>query len=258
MSLSIQEWHNRFLIQAQWTRALRLYFFDLLQISGQEKILDIGCGTGALLPDLESLSPAEVYGADILEGHLLQAQRTCRTCSLLCADVHHLPLSSQIFDIVLSHYFLMWVGDPANALKEMCRITKPGGYIVAFAEPDYGGRIDFPPEFIKLRDYQISSLLKSGADPRMGRKLQNLFHTLRLEEIHIGVYEGSWDSMPSREEIESEWLVLEEDLAGILKPAELRELKKHDQAAWKNGSRLIYVPTFYAWGRVPQNIESPS
>lgn len=258
MSLSIQEWHNRFLIQAQWTRALRLYFFDLLQISGQEKILDIGCGTGALLPDLESLSPAEVYGADILEDHLLQAQQACRTCSLLGADVHHLPFSSQSYDIVLSHYFLMWVGDPANALKEMHRITKPGGYIVTFAEPDYGGRIDFPPEFFKLRDYQISSLLKAGADPRMGRKLQNLFHGSGLEQIRCGVYEGSWDSKPSQEEIESEWLVLEEDLAEILKSAELRELKKHDQTAWENGSRLIYVPTFYAWGRVPQKRASSS
>ena len=253
MPLSIQDWHNRFMIQAQWTRALRLYFFELLSNSPFEKILDIGCGTGALLPDLQSLSPAEIYGGDILEEHLLQAQHTCPDCSLFGTDVHQLPFPDRTFDMVLSHYFLMWVGNPVHALKEMIRITKQGGYLVAFAEPDYGGRIDFPPEFIKLRDFQISSLLNAGADPRMGRKLKDLFHSSGLTAIQTGVYEGRWDQAPSPEEIDSEWLVLEDDLRGILSPIELRELKKHDRVSRNNGSRLIFVPTFYTWGKVSSN-----
>ena len=152
MPLTTQDWHNRFMIQAQWTKALRLYFFDLLKISGHEKILDIGCGTGALLPDLEMLTPAEVYGADICEDHLHQAQIGCQSCNLSCADVLHLPFPDQTFDIVLSHYFLMWISDPERALKDMVRISKPGAYIVAFAEPDYEGRLDYPLEFIKIKD----------------------------------------------------------------------------------------------------------
>jgi len=252
MPLSIQDRQNRFLIQAQWTRALRLYFFDLLNIQQMGKILDMGCGTGALLPDLQSLSPADIFGSDILEEHLLVARQTCPDCHLNSADVHHLPYPDNIYDLVLSHYFLMWVGNPAKALEEMIRTTKPGGYIVAFAEPDYGGRIDFPLEFTKMQDYQISGLQKAGADPRMGRKLQSLFLESGLADIQTGVYEGKWKQKPSQEEIESEWQVLEEDLAGSLSPAELNALKKLEQTAWENGSRLIYVPTFYSWGKVPE------
>jgi len=252
MPLSIQDRQNRFLIQAQWTRALRLYFFELLNIQQMEKILDMGCGTGALLPDLQSLSPADIFGSDILEEHLLVAQQTCLECNLTSADVHQLPYPDNIYDMVLSHYFLMWVGNPAKALEEMIRITKPGGYIVAFAEPDYGGRIDFPPEFFNMGEYQISGLLKAGADPRMGRKLPSLFLESGLVDIQTGVYEGKWEQKPSKEEIESEWQVLEEDLAGLLSPVELNALKNHEQTAWENGSRLIYVPTFYSWGKVPE------
>jgi len=252
MPLSIQDRQNRFLIQAQWTRALRLYFFDLLNIQQMGKILDMGCGTGALLPDLQSLSPADIFGSDILETHLLVAQQTCPECHLNSADVHHLPFPDNVYDLVLSHYFLMWVGNPAQALEEMIRTTKPGGYIVAFAEPDYGGRIDFPLEFTKMQDYQISGLLKAGADPRMGRKLQSLFLESGLADVQTGVYEGKWKQKPSQEEIESEWRVLEEDLAGSLSPTELNALKKLEQTAWENGSRLIYVPTFYSWGKVPE------
>jgi len=251
MPLSIQDRQNRFLIQAQWTRALRLYFFDLLNIQQMGKILDMGCGTGALLPDLQSLSPADIFGSDILEEHLLVARQACPDCHFNSADVHHLPYPDNIYDLVLSHYFLMWVENPTKALEEMIRITKPGGHIVAFAEPDYGGRIDFPPEFNDMKDYQISGLLKAGADPRMGRKLQSLFLKSGLADIQTGVYEGKWEQKPSQEEVESEWQVLMEDLAGFLSPAELSALKIAELAAWENGSRLIYVPTFYSWGKVP-------
>jgi len=251
MPLSIQDRQNRFLIQAQWTRALRLYFFELLNIQQMGKILDMGCGTGALLPDLQSLSPADIFGSDILEEHLLIARQACPDCHLNSADVHHLPFPDNIYDMVLSHYFLMWVENPTKALEEMIRITKPGGHIVAFAEPDYGGRIDFPPEFNEMKDYQISGLLKAGADPRMGRKLQSLFLESGLADIQTGVYEGKWEQKPSQEEIESEWQVLKEDLAGLLSPVELSTLKLDELAARENGSRLIYVPTFYSWGKVP-------
>ena len=250
MPLTLQDRQNRYLIQAQWTRALRLYFFELLNLQKMDRVLDMGCGTGALLPDLQALSPADIYGADILEDHLIVAKETCPECCLTGADVHHLPYQENIFDMVLSHYFLMWTGNPEKALNEMYRITRPGGYLVAFAEPDYGGRIDYPLEFIKLRDYQISGLLNAGADPKLGRKLPSLFREVGLVEIQTGVYEGGWGNQPSPEEIESEWQVLEEDLTGILSQVELQELKKLELSAWENGSRLIYVPTFYAWGKV--------
>ena len=139
MSLSIQDWHNRFMLQAQWTRALRLYFFDLIKLEAADKILDIGCGTGALLPDLQSLSPADIYGADVSLDPLERASQLSPESDLIGANVHNLPFKDNAFDMVLSHYFLMWVGDTSHALQEMARVTKPGGYVVAFAEPDYGG-----------------------------------------------------------------------------------------------------------------------
>jgi len=250
MTLSLKDWHNRFLIQAQWTKALRLYFFNLLKSTVINRILDIGCGTGVLLPDLQVLTPAEIIGADISPDHLTIAKQLSPESYLSGADVLHLPFPDNSFDIVLNHYFLMWTGNPGKALREMKRVTRDQGYLVSFAEPDYGGRLDFPAEFIKLRDYQITGLLNAGADPRMGRKLKGLFNSLGLDEVQTGVYEGFWSGESSPTELESEWVMLEHDLQGILSKPELRELKKHDLASQENGSRLIFVPTFYAWGKV--------
>lgn len=250
MPLSLQDWHDRFTIQAQWTKALRLYFFDLFRTQSSDKILDMGCGTGSLLQDLQSLSPAEIYGADISLDHLQLALTESPESKLVGANVHQLPFPGNTFNIVLTHYFLMWTADPLSALREMTRVMKDGGYLICFAEPDYGGRLDFPPEFDSLKDYQINGLIKAGADPRMGSKLKSLFHSAGLDDIQYGVYEGRWSTDPSPREIESEWKMLENDLKGLMSSAELADLKKHDQLSRKKGSRMIYVPTFYAWGRV--------
>jgi len=180
MPLSVQDWHDRYQIQAQWTRALRLYFFELLKSHTQEKILDIGCGTGALLPDLQALSPAEIYGADIKINNLNHAQQTSPDSHLIGADVFHLPFEDDSFNLVLCHYFLLWTGSPTGALKEMHRITADQGYVVAFAEPDYGGRIDYPPEFIQIREHQITSLITAGADPPDGQVIKELVFRIRI------------------------------------------------------------------------------
>jgi ubiquinone/menaquinone biosynthesis C-methylase UbiE len=250
MPLSREEWHQRFLIQAQWSKALRFYIYDQIVKNGPLSVLDAGCGTGSLLPELETISPGLIFGLDKDFGHLGMAAQNSPPSSLTAGDVHNLPYMTSSIDIVVCHYFLMWVGSPEHAISEMHRVTRPGGSIIAFAEPDYGGRIDHPPEFIRIRDYQISSLLNAGADPRMGRKLKSLFASENFSDIEYGILQGSWQGGISQEEFESEWRILNEDLAGFLTKLELDALKKHDQKARKKGTRLVYVPTFYASGKV--------
>ena len=250
MPLSKEEWHQRFLLQAQWSKALRFYIYNKLKTGIPLSIIDMGCGTGALLQELDSEFPGQVFGLDIGFEHLLFADQNCPQSHLTTGDVHQLPYPSSCFDIVVCHYFLMWTGSPDQAISEMQRITKPGGHIIAFAEPDYGGRIDHPPEFIRIREYQISSLLEAGADPRMGRKLKGLFTNDGFSELEYGVLQGSWQGEISEEEFNSEWKILEEDLGGVLSKTELRALKEHDRNTRNIGSRLTYVPTFYAWGKV--------
>lgn len=250
MPLSGEDWHQRFLVQAQWTETLRLYFYDLIKEEELSSILDMGCGTGALLPGVPTSTSTHIFGADINLEYLKIASQSCPDCSLVGCDVHQLPFPENSFDLVFCHYFLLWVGNPQHALAEIHRITRPGGIVAAFAEPDYGGRIDYPTEFIRIREYQITSLLESGADPRLGRKLKSLFTRGGFSDLEYGVYQGSWQGEISQDEFESEWMVLKEDLSGYLNKAEIQALRKHDQLTRNQGTRLVYIPTFYAWGKV--------
>jgi SAM-dependent methyltransferase len=166
-------------------------------------------------------------------------------------DAHSLPFPSKSFDIALCHFLLLWVENPFRVLAEMCRLVHPGGTVLAMAEPDYGARVDYPDPLVRLGEYQRQSLRLQGADPFIGRKLAGYFHQAGLVEIECGILGGQWNAPLAREEWESEWKVMESDLQHLAgTDADLEALKNLDWNAWLRGERILYVPTFYAWGRV--------
>jgi hypothetical protein len=132
----------------------------------------------------------------------------------------------------------------------MRRVTRPGGWVLALAEPDYGGRVDYPEALIPLGVLQEAALSRQGAQTRLGRRLAALFHDAGLAEIETGVLGGQWREAPSPQEQAQEWAVLKADLAGDLPTLELARLRQLDQQAWARGERVLFVPTFYAMGRL--------
>ena len=70
----------------------------------------------------------------------------------------------------------------------MVRVTRPGGAVIVAAEPDYGGRIDYPD--LPLREWQLQALAGEGADPRLGRRLRALFALPAVREAEVGIMPG--------------------------------------------------------------------
>ena len=95
------------------------------------------------------------------------------------------------------HFLLLWVQSPQDILKEMKRVVQPGGAVLALAEPDYTGRIDYPPELEPLGRWQAESLRKQGADPDAGRKLRHWFVSAGITPIESGIMAGGWSNSPS-------------------------------------------------------------
>lgn len=253
------DWHARFSQQAGWTRSLRDYIFDEIDLRRAGRILEIGCGTGALLEDLPTLERAAVHGLDLEPARLAEARIHAPAASLTNGDAHSLPYPAGSFDIAFCHFLLMWVKNPAGVLREMKRVTRRNGYLLALAEPDYSRRVDLPKELAVLGRWQAESLRRQGADPHLGRRLAGLFAEAGITTLETGSLRGSPGSSTGRgvgmhpltpEERELEWAVLEADLAGNVPAGQVQEMKKLDEAAWRRGERVLYVPTCYAWGRV--------
>ena len=229
---------------------MRAYLYQRAGMEKASRVLEVGCGTGAILGDLPEQIPLQV-GLEIDYTRARLAMRRSAAAKLTQGDGHSLPFSDNCFDISFCHFLLLWVADPAQVLREMVRVTCPGGAVLALAEPDYGGRIDYPEALGQLGEWQAESLRAQGADPLMGRKLAGLFHQARLESVETGALGGQWSGAPDWEAWESEWAVLAADLSQ--KPSLLEKLgflKMIDKSATEKGERVLFVPTFYAWGRV--------
>jgi len=192
------------------------------------------------------------FGIDINGEYLSYAKQHLSEPGLIQADAHSLPIAEHSFDLSFCHFLLLWVSKPEQVLKEMARVTRRGGIVLALAEPDHGSRIDFPAELSILGKWQMGSLHQQGANPCLGRQLRALFSNSGLVDVEAGVLGGEWSSKFAAGDFESEWDTLRSDLATDNgKLSRLPTLHEIDSVARQRGERILFVPTFYAWGRVP-------
>ena len=240
--------HQRFSIQAGWGDALRRYLFDRLNLKTGERVLETGCGTGAVLAGLNDYTQGMTFGLDINPPYLHFARKLQPQAALTAGNALQLPFPGGAFAAVYCHFFLLWLPDPAAALAEMLRVTRPGGAVLALAEPDYGGRIDYPEELAGLGNLQAIALQHQGADPELGRRLPELFHAAGLKKVENGVLGGQWTHPIDQRAWQSEWDTLEQDLSGLVEPKRIAALRRMDAEAWQAGRRVLFVPTFYAIG----------
>jgi ubiquinone/menaquinone biosynthesis C-methylase UbiE len=254
MPLTTAEWHARFTVQARWTRDLRAYLFYKAGLPAARQILDVGCGTGVLETELAQQFSGVLAAIDFDPAMLdiAQSQNASlpRRALYTQADASRLPFPDDNFDISFCHYLLLWIRQPLHVMGEMRRVTTPGGKILALAEPDYGGRIDFPDRFKQLNELQEASLHSQGADPHFGRKLARLFTQAGLSEVEVGVLGGQWITADQLIDWDSEWQVIASDLEEDITGEELESLRQLDLDSRLRKERIAYVPTFYAMGTV--------
>jgi ubiquinone/menaquinone biosynthesis C-methylase UbiE len=263
MSLDLKEWHLRYEQQAGWTQSLREHLYQRAGVENARRVLDVGCGTGALLGELSArVQGGSVHGLDLQRDHLVLAMRNNPAVSFVQADALALPYPDGSFDLALCHFVLLWTANPVQAVSEMKRAVRPGGSVLALAEPDYGGRIDYPEALEAIGRWQLESLSRQGAEPQTGRRLGQIFHQAGLSLVQVGILGGQWTGKPDREAWALEWRVLEADLGSdqeglhsTITENELAALKTADWEAWQRGERVLFVPTFYAWGKKPGGME---
>jgi SAM-dependent methyltransferase len=241
------DWHGRYLQQAQWTRELREYLFQQTGWNEASRILEVGCGTGAILSEVPQ--HGSLHGLDIDLDALAQCRRHVPSAALVQGNALQLPYATESFNIVYCHFLLLWVSDPLQALQEMKRVAGTGGHIFAFAEPDYTTRVDEPSELVPLGQWQAESLRRQGADPGLGARLADLFFRAGIELVETGTIQEA-ESELSIEDWEAEWAVIESDLAGFIPSEDIQRMKQLDQQARAQGERVLHVPTYFAWGRV--------
>jgi len=248
--MSLTEWHQHYQQQVKWSQEIREHLLAWVHDPLDAHILEVGSGTGALLEQIQNFHPFTQTGVDIDRAALRFSQEKRPNLNLVQADGHYLPYPKHTFDIVICHFLLLWVHSPHKILLEMRRVTRPGGFIIALAEPDHEARIDFPLELVRLGRLQTHSLQQQGVDTQMGRKLGSLFSKMGLDEIETGILGAQWKTETGNSSDQTEWEILRSDLGNQISEDEFKRLEQLEYEARQSGTRVLFVPTFYAAGKV--------
>jgi ubiquinone/menaquinone biosynthesis C-methylase UbiE len=100
------------------------------------KLLDVGCGTGALLHRFAEKFDMAGYGTDIEEAMIDEARKNCPQMQLAIASCDHLPFEDQAFDAVIACMAYHHFGNKEGFAKEAARLLKPSG-ILYIADPRF-------------------------------------------------------------------------------------------------------------------------
>jgi len=170
-------WHERFKNQLKWTKELREYIYKIYDFTKFRKILEVGCGTGALLMELGEKFDLELHGIDIDPERIEMARTNLKEAKInakvRCEDILTCSYPNESFTAIVTNLFFLWIKQLEPVFQKIHDLLVTNGTLVIFAEPDYGGLIEYPET--GLKEALISNLHRSGANPDVGRMLSAHF-----------------------------------------------------------------------------------
>ena len=114
---------------------------DYAGIAAGQRVLDVGCGPGALTGELvKRLGPASVSAVDPSEPFVAAARERNPGVTVRRAPAEELPFGDEEFDGALAQLVVHFMTDPVAGLREMARVTRPGGVVAACVWDHAGGQ----------------------------------------------------------------------------------------------------------------------
>jgi ubiquinone/menaquinone biosynthesis C-methylase UbiE len=193
------EAYERYLVPVIFTEmADRL--LDLAEVGAGERVLDVACGTGIVARRAAARAggAGRVTGLDLNEGMLRVARRVSQGLTPAIewrqGDARSLPFADGSFDVVACEQALQFFPDAEGALREMRRVTAPGGRVaLAVLRP-----IRYSPPYAPFADAlerhvgrEAGAMMRSPF-PAWGREsLRALLERAGLREVRVGIQVGS-------------------------------------------------------------------
>ena len=157
---------------------------DLADVTAGQRVLDVGCGPGALTTELvERLGAASVAAVDPSESFVAAARARLPEVDIRQSSAEQLPFSDDEFDAALAQLVVHFMADPVAGLAEMRRVTRPGGVVAACVWDHAGGRGPLSP--LWQAAHELDPLVTGESELPGSRQadLTRLFNAARLTDV---------------------------------------------------------------------------
>ena len=170
----------------QYAEPLAPLFADLAGIGDGQRVLDIGCGPGALTAELVNRVGAASVGAVEPSASFAAAVRDrLPGVEVRRSAAEQLPFPGGTFDAALAQLVVHFMADPVQGLREMRRVTRPGGTVAACVWDHAGGRGPLAAFWSAVRELDPAADDESGlAGVREGH-LASLFSQAGLDRPSV-------------------------------------------------------------------------
>ncbi len=168
------------------------WVLDRIRWRGDEDVLDVGCGTGGYFEVIMERAPrGNLIASDLSLGMLMSAADKIgeSNIELVNGDVESLPFADGSFDVVLANHMLYHVPDIDRAIREIKRVLRPDGVLIAATNSRYN-----MPEFDLLyrRAFSMLELPQEVKPPHRSSErfcLENGFQMLGRHFYAVARYE---------------------------------------------------------------------
>jgi len=160
-------------------------FADLADIVTGQRVLDVGCGPGALTTELvDRLGIDGVAAVDPSEPFVAAARERHPGVRIEHAPAEQLPFSDDEFDAALAQLVVHFMTDPVAGLREMVRVTREDGVVAASVWDHAGGKGPLSPYWEAVRELDPKVEGESNLAGAREGHLTELFEAAGLREIH--------------------------------------------------------------------------
>jgi len=131
--------YDRFM--GRYSTLLAPLFADFAGIGEGQRVIDVGCGPGALTTELvRRLDASDVCAIDPSESFVEAIRERLPEVTVRQAPAEELPFEVGMFDVAIAQLVVHFMTDPVAGLREMARVTRNGGVVAACVWDHAGGK----------------------------------------------------------------------------------------------------------------------